>query len=388
MNGATVEIKFNWTSTDTSDEQPTGDGSATWRINGTKVATQAVSQGDCTFDATKYLTPASANTIKLTIEDAYGNNKSFTWTVTVSTYDLAWNLGTLAFHGPSVLTVRLTPTGEGTKTIHMTVDGTEVFTREVATTGRSVTATIDPTALELTHGAHTVEAWLEVTAGGEVVTTTHLRHVGIWTKADNNTPVIAVYQSAIEIQQFGTGSINYMVYDPTSTTATVRLLEGYNTLSTLTVDRTIQTWAYRATTVGTINLSIRTGESVVAPITVTCTSLGYDINPVTTGLAVDLDPTGHSNSETTAKQFGYKDGDGTNHPLTFSSNFDWINGGFQIDTEGVTGFVVKRGTYVQLDRSLFSDNAATSGKEIKVVFKATNVRDYDAEFLTLSLIHI
>ena len=72
MNGATVEIKFNWTSTDTSDEQPTGDGSATWRINGTKVATQAVSQGDCTFDATKYLTPASANTIKLTIEDAYG----------------------------------------------------------------------------------------------------------------------------------------------------------------------------------------------------------------------------------------------------------------------------------------------------------------------------
>lgn len=44
--------------------------------------------------------------------------------------------------------------------------------------------------------------------------------------------------------------------------------------------------------------------------------------------------------------------------------------------------MVKRGTYVQLDRSLFSDNAATSGKEIKVVFKATNVRDYDAEFLT------
>ena len=382
MNGATVEIKFNWTSTDTSDEQPTGDGSATWRINGTKVATQAVSQGDCAFDVTKYLTPASANTIKLTIEDAYGNSKSFTWTVTVSTYDLAWNLGTLAFHGSSVLTVRLTPTGEGTKTIHMTVDGTEAFTREVTTTGRSVTATIDPTALELTHGAHTVEAWLEVTAGGEVVTTTHLRHVGIWTKSNDNTPVIAVYQSAIEIQQFATGSINYMVYDPTSTTATVRLLEGYNTLSTLTVDRTIQTWAYRATTVGTINLSIHTGESVVAPITVTCTSLGYDINPVTTGLAVDLDPTGHSNSETTAKQFGYKDGDGTNHPLTFSSNFDWINGGFQIDTEGVTGFVVKRGTYVQLDRSLFSDNAATSGKEIKVVFKATNVRDYDAEFLT------
>ena len=60
MNGATVEIKFNWTSTDTSDEQPTGDGSATWRINGTKVATQAVSQGDCTFDVTQVRTRSSS----------------------------------------------------------------------------------------------------------------------------------------------------------------------------------------------------------------------------------------------------------------------------------------------------------------------------------------
>ena len=382
MNGASAVILYNWTSVDSTDNEPIGDGSAIWRVNGTKVATQAVAQGDCSFDVTRFLTPASANTVKLTIEDAYGNSKSFTWTVTVSTYDLAWNLGTLAFHGSNVVTVRLTPTGEGAKTIHLTVDGTEVYTREVETTGRSVSTTIDPEALELSHGAHVVTAWLTATSNGEVITTPVLRHVGIWTELNNTTPVIAVYQNALEIQQFATGSISYMVYDPQNTTATVRLMEGYNTLSTLTVDRSIQTWAYRATTVGTINLSIRQGENVTAPITVTCTSLGYDINPVTSGLVLDLDPAGHSNSENNVTQFGYKDGNGTNHPLIFSNNFDWINGGFQIDNEGVTGFVVRRGTYVDLDRSFFDDNAATAGKEIKLIFKSVNVRDYDAQFLS------
>ena len=134
MNGASAVILYNWTSVDSTDNEPIGDGSAIWRVNGTKVVTQAVAQGDCSFDVTRFLTPASANTVKLTIEDAYGNSKSFTWTVTVSTYDLAWNLGTLAFHGSNVVTVRLTPTGDGAKTIHMTVDGTEVYTREVETT--------------------------------------------------------------------------------------------------------------------------------------------------------------------------------------------------------------------------------------------------------------
>lgn len=382
MSGASAVILYSWSSVDTEDNEPIGDGSAIWRVNGTKVATQTVAQGDCSFDVTNYLTPASANTVKLTIEDAYGNSKSFTWTVTVSTYDLAWNLGTMAFHGSNALTVRLTPTGDGVKTIHMMVDGTEVYTREVETTGRSVSTTIDPSALKLSHGSHAVEVWLEANTGGEIITTPKLRHVGIWTELNNTTPVIAVYEDTVEIPQFATGAITYMVYDPLNTTATVRLMEGYNTLSTLAVDRSIQTWAYRATTVGTINLSIRNSDSAVAPVTVTCTSLGYDINPVTSGLVLDLDPTGHSNSETTAQQFGYEDGSGANHPLTFSSNFDWINGGFQLDNEGVTAFVVRRGTYVDLDRSLFSDNASTSGKEIKVVFKATNVRNYDAEFLT------
>lgn len=376
--GEAVIMSCAWTSLDSEDGTPTGDGSAVWRVNGTKVATQSVKQGDITFDVTKYLVPASANSVKLTIEDAYGNTKPFTWTVNVTSYGLTWNLGSMSTHGSSLLTVRLVPTGDGTKTIHITCDGTEVFTKDVDTTGRTISATIDPQ----THGAHVIQAWLETTSNGEVITTTPLRHVGIWTESGNYTPIIAVYNDAVEMQQFATGSVEYMVYDPVNQTCAIKLLEGYNTVSELTVDRSIQTWAYRPTKTGTITLMIRYSEEVYATVTVNVESLGYDISPVTEGLVLDVDPTGHSNNEVTRADFGYTDAEGINHPFTYSGNFDWVNGGFQQDSEGVTAFVVKRGTYITADRSLFSENASATGKAIKFVFRATNVRDYDAEIMS------
>ncbi len=376
--GDQVMMDCDWTSLDSEDGTPTGDGSAIWRVNGTKVATQSVKQGNIKFDVTKYLVPASANSVKLTIEDAYGNSKPFTWTVNVTSYSLSWNLGTISTHGSSLLTVRLVPTGDGTKTIHITCDGEEVFTKDVDTTGRTISTTIEPQS----HGAHIILAWLETTSNGEVITTAPLRHVGIWTETGNYSPVIAVYNDTLEVSQFATGLIDYMVYDPVNQACPVSLLEGYNTVSELTVDRSIQQWAYRPTKIGDVNLTIRYSEDVYATVTVKVASLGYNINPVTEGLVLDIDPTGHSNNETARAEFGYVDAEGVNHPFTYSENFDWNNGGFQIDDNGVTAFVIKRGTYISADRSLFSDNATNTGKEIKLIFKAVNVRDYDAEIMS------
>jgi hypothetical protein len=376
MDGTAVNMLYGWTATDSDDNEPIGDGSALWYVNGTKVATQIVQQGDNSFNVTNYLVAASTNTVKLTIEDAYGNSKSFTWTIAVTTFNLSWNLDELEAHGSAAVTVRLIPTGDGTKIIHLAVDGEEIYNTSVSTTGRTVTTTIPAQA----HGSHTVTAWLETTANGEVITTPALKHVGIWTVAGNTQKVVAVYDSTPTVAQFATASIRYMAYDPSSLTTEVTLKKGDTVINTLTVDKGVQTWAYRATVTGTNTLSIEVGTAI-APIEMTVTSLGYDINAVTNGLVLDIDPTGHSNSENDRNTFGYKDGEGVNHPFTYSPNFDWINGGFQLDSDGVTAFVVKRGTYITADCSLFNDNATQDGKEIKAVFKAVNVRDYDAEIL-------
>lgn len=83
-----------------------------------------------------------------------------------------------------------------------------------------------------------------------------------------------------------------------------------------------------------------------------------------------------------------------NHPFTYSPNFDWVNGGFQTgsdsDDNGTPAFVVKRGTWIEFDRSLFlttdntngedySNQGIGSGKHISIIFKSKNVTDYDAE---------
>ena len=372
-----VEISYTWTSVDTEDGSATGNGTASWYVGGTRVAVQSVPQGENTFDVKKYLTAGAANTVKLTIEDAYGNSKPITYTITVTSYGLTWNLEDMENHGANSVGLRLIPTGQGTKNLHVTVDGTEVYTEEVTTSGRTSTTIIPAQS----HGAHTILAWMEMEVNGQTMQTTPLRHVGVWTAAGDTAPIVAVFNPSLDVAQYGTAQIKYMVIDPAGETANITLLEEGATVTVLTVDKTVQTWAYRAKATGAINLAIKCGETSAA-IVLTVTGLGYDISPVTNGLIMDVDPSGHSNTEAGRDSFGYSDADGTNHPFTYSDNFDWVNGGFQIDADGVTGFVVKRGTYIMADRSLFSDNAKATGKEIKIIFKATAVRNYDAEILT------
>ena len=370
-------ILYSWTSTDDTDNTPTGDGSATWQVGSTVVARETVHQGNNSFDVRQYLTNGVENAIKLTIEDAYGNSRSMTWTVMVASYGLTWNMDEISAHGANSVPLRLVPTGSGTKVLKISVDGTEVYSESITTTGRTVSVTIDAQA----HGAHTVKAWLEISSGGSTITTDPLVHVGIWTAAGNTTPVIAVLDSAPTAKQYETIAIKWMLYDPANETATAQLRVGSETVATVTVGRTVQTWAYRPTATGTLNLLIVDG-SVSAAIVLTVTSIGYDISPVTNGLVLDVNPAGHTNTEANVTSFGYTDGSGISHPFAYSENFDWVNGGFKQDADGVTALVIKRGTYIQLDRSFFNDNAKTSGKEIKIVFKATEVRDYDAEILT------
>lgn len=368
-------IGFTVTSLD-SDGNETGDITCTWYVGGVRKAVRTVQQGLNSFDVFSYLSVGTTNTVRLTVEDTYGATKSLTWYVTVSSFTLTWNVEEMAVYNGTDLGLRLIPTGEGTKTVIVTVDGVTFSTSTVTTTGRTLSVTIPAQS----HGAHIITAYMQAEVNGDTVTTDPLTHTGIWVTSGVSTPIIGLSAETMTVSQYATAQLKYLVYNPSSETATVYLYEGSTLKNSLTVGRSVQTWAYRVTEIGDTTLKVVCGSAEKTCV-ITATDIGIDINPVTTGLVLDVDPTGHSNQEASRASFGYDDANGTRHPFVFSSNFDWTNGGFQVDDDGVTAFVIRRGTYVQFDRSLFNDNAATSGKEIKIIFKCVNARDYDAEVL-------
>lgn len=374
-----VLLLYSWSSLDSEDGTPTGKGSASWFVGDKRVATGSVEQGDGSFNILPYLEIGVENTVKLTVEDAYGNSRSRVWTVTVISFGLSWDLELMSCHPSQAMSIRMIPTGMGEKTLRVFVDGKEEAVRTVATSGRTVSVDIPA----LSHGVHRVKATLELVADGETVEAQPLEHVGIWYAEGNATPVVAFFHERVETPRYSTVTLPYLVYDPLVETAIVSLTEDGREVSTLTVGRGMEVWAYRPREEGSKTLQIAvllTETQATLPVTVT--PLAYDIAPVTAGLVMECSPAGHSNKETNKEFFGYTDGQGNNHPFLFSQGFDWENGGFKQDSEGVTALVMKRGSTITLDKSFFEGDATASGKELKLILKVTNCRDYEAEFLT------
>lgn len=369
-------IPYTWSSLATDDQSPTGNGTEEWIVNGLKISTKSVSQGDNSFNIRNYL-ESGDNTIILKITDVYNNFKLITFNIYLVQFGLEWNLSEVGVHNQNELTVRLTPSGNGEKTVKVSVDGTVISNEVINTTGYTHTVTV-PVQV---HGSHVIEAWVEAEIDdNESIETEPLRHTGIW--INGTTQIIAVLTPEIETSQHTTVSVRYLVVDPAADTVSVTLKEGTEVVRELqNIDRTIQTWYYKASNSGETKLSIICGTAT-GIVTVNAEGIDYDITPITSGMVLDLDPSGHNNSEADRDQFGYIDKYEINHPLTLSSNFDWIAGGFKTDGDGVTAFVVPRGHKATLDRGLFDTECKDNGRSFKLIFKCENVRNYDAELMT------
>ncbi|MFR5505435.1 MAG: DUF6273 domain-containing protein [Lachnospiraceae bacterium] len=269
------------------------------------------------------------------------------------------------------MTFRYTPYGNISKTINFTIDGKTLGSTTTAVTGRQLTYAI-PAQI---HGAHLVEVSMTAEINGKQVTSNKIVKDIMWTTEGDTTPIISCATKTASAKQYSNVAINYTVYDPSSSTTTVTLEVDGAKIATLTVGRTMQTWTWKSADIGTHTLKIVCG-SVSKTISVEIKELGITIEPVKTNLAFDFNPAGKTNSDETRL---WTDG---NNRLTVSDNFDWSNGGYQLDEDGDTYFCVKAGTTANISYKLFGDDAKKLGKNFKLVFKTTNVKNYDATALT------
>lgn len=371
-HGETCNISFSYYDYDSSGDFTNSNGALEVLVNNVTVLARNIEQGNHTIDISPYLSEGS-NKVKVKVTDEDDIYATKTWTVNAVALSISATLDDTTVYTDGVI-FRYTPIGNNIeKLIHFVIDGTQIDTATVTASNRQQTQLIPAQS----HGSHRFECYATATVDGVSVTSNRLIYDVIWAEEGVSTPIIACSFTG-STSQYSTVAIPYIVYNPASLTANITLAVNGVQVSQQTVDRTQQTWNYKATTAGTDTLTITCGETVKT-ITLPVSSSGVDIEPITTGLVLDLNPYGHTNNDANRTSFGYTDGNGTNHPLSYSSNFDWNNGGFQTDENGDTFFCVKCGTTVSFDTSLFADDAMRNGKELKFIFKATNCRDYDAQ---------
>lgn len=192
------------------------------------------------------------------------------------------------------------------------------------------------------------------------------------------TQGITYYSHSVYVRQYDTTNIRYYVYDPTTNTPQVTL-SADGTTTTQAIENNTDIWSYQTSVVGAHELSITCGATTVN-ITLNALTLGIDASPVEGGLEIDFNPTGVTNASD--NRIWSND----NYHMTVSENFDWANGGYKIDENGDSYFLIKSGNSVTFDYMMFNGNPANNitvnGGEMKIVFMTENVQNPDAVWLS------
>jgi len=232
------------------------------------------------------------------------------------------------------------------------------------------------------HGAHLLECYITATVNSMDIETAHIFKDIIWYDEESTVPVIGcIYRydhyGKVAARQYDSTNIVYYVFDPATGSPTVSHTADGAAVSTQTLTGSANTWTYKTDDIGDHTLVISCkGTSVT--IVMDIKELGVDIAPVTANLAFDFNPVGLSNSSDSRLWVD----ENTGVAMSVSDNFDWINGGYQLDADGNQYFCVKAGTEAYIDYKLFGQDASVAGAAFRAIFKVTNVRDVDATFLS------
>lgn len=370
-SGSACVLKASWSSLE--NETPTGDGTLTVKVNNVTKTTKNVSQGEITIDVKDFLS-SGANRIKLSISDVYGNTRTISFSISVVEISLSSNFDSSVVYTDDIMYTYV-PTGAIEKTMHFILDGTELDTAATSVSGRQQSYVIP----KQTHGTHTLLVFFTCTIDGNEVRSNELYYELICTVAGNMHPVIASNYVGGEIVQYTSVPVTYRVYDPAGMTTEVKLYAGDTLVSTQTVDRTEQTWTYRADNVGSLILRIDVNNGYATASkswTFTVTESSVDVSAETENLSLFLSSYGRSNNEENPGTWSYG-----NIAAAFA-NFNFASDGWQKDKDNISVLRVAGDARLTIPLKIFEKDFRTTGKTIEFEFSTSEVMDYDAVILS------
>lgn len=371
-----AEISFSYSSTDSDGDLI--DGTYTWKLGNTVISTGALVQGVNTFDMSEYVNIGTQK-FTLTVVDAGGSVVVKSWTVQMVDVRIESSFSDkVTYDVGKAVNFTYTPYGAVPKTVHFILDGVELESVTTSTSGTLQSYSIPAQ----THGAHLFECYITATINNISVETEHIFKDIIWFDKTSDTPVIGcIYRydhyGKVSAKQYDSTNIPIYVFDPKTSTPTIIKKVNEEIVATQVLSGVSDIWTYKTATIGEHTLVVSC-KNVSITIVIDIEELGIDVAPITANLAFDFNPTGLSNS---AENKLWEDVN-TGVNMSVSDNFDWANGGYQLDNEGNQFFRVKAGTTATINYNLFGTDPTTAGSHFKAIFKTENVRDIDATWLT------
>lgn len=368
-SGSACAVSFLWSSIE--DDMPTGDGAMRITVNDVVRATMQIQQGNVTADLSQYLSTGT-NKVKVRISDTYDQGKTITFNITSVELSLSSSFDASTVYS-SAISFPYTPVGSVEKTIYFVVDGQTIGTQVTSVSGRQMTYTIPAQ----THGGHSLRVYFESTINGEAVRSNELYYEFIFVNPLDNTTIITSNFSDFTQPQYASIPIPYQVYNPSSLTAEAKIYANGTLISTQTVDRTEQSYTYRANDYGTLLIEIKSGN-VTKALTITVTESEIDVEAETENLVLHLTSQGRENTEAHPEVWE----DANNHISATLTGFNFSSDGWQKDADGITCLRVSGDARVVIPYKPFASDFRSTGKTIELEFATRNVLDYDAPILT------
>ena len=415
---STCEVSLTWSSIE--DEMPTGPGTLRVTVNGVVKATSQIEQGAVTVDLARYCSNG-ANVCKVQVSDIYGNARTINFSVTVTPLSISSSFDVSAPY-TGAISFPYTPVGSVLKTVHFILDGTEIGTQQTSVTNRQMSYTIPAQS----HGAHKLRVYFDADINGELVRSNELYFEFIATSPLDDTVIIVSSFSPTVVDQYSSVVIPYRVYDPTSVETEVQLFINNNPVSTQTVDRTEQSFTYRALTAGYEEFegsafedgttyyerSGTEGNYVYTPTAdatydsqkiyyilikttfkisagTTIKEISFPVRPVTIDVEAEtqdlvlyLNAQGRSNNEETRGNWSYTN-PATQQTITAQlSNFNWKLDGWQTDDDGITVMRLVDDARITIPYQIFGSDFKGTGKTIEIEFATRQVVNYSATILS------
>ena len=361
VNGDVI-LSFNYSSTESED------GTAYVYIDDVLKMTSKITTGDNEINIGAY-TKEGTNIIKLTCMDPYSNFKNISYTAEILSLQLSSAFDSTIPYD-SDINYTYIPIVNATKTVYFIVDGSEIGTAEVTTSGRQETYVIP----QQTHGSHTLEVYFTIDINGVAVPSNHLYYDLICVSDSGTTPIISCAYNTSEIEQYETITIPYIVYSPTSLTSDITLSVNGNAIGELTVDRTKQTWSFRADDDGELVLTITCGTTVKT-LNLNVSKSDINVEATTSNLELYLSSYGRSNNEVNPAVWSYND-----ISCTFE-NYNWVSDGWLTDEDGISIHRVSGNARLKIPLKIFASDFRTTGKTLEFEFRTRDVRNYDAEII-------